>query len=81
MHVDGLAGIGIRGRLITESRLWVLTLKRTGPLGEAPVLGTKGEVSFDRNVVQLVWIGARGEDGLSSRRNTGNCISQRLESR
>ena len=27
-------------RSITLSRLWVLTLKRTGPLGEAPVFGT-----------------------------------------
>ena len=28
-------------RSITDSRFCVLTLKRNGPLGDAPVLGTK----------------------------------------
>lgn len=30
-------------RLMTLKRAWVLTSKRVGPLGEAPVLGTKAK--------------------------------------
>src|SRR6185436_11229993 len=39
----------------TLSRLWVLTLKRTGPLGEAPVLGMKAYLP--RIAMLLSWFG------------------------
>ena len=44
---------------ITLSRLCVLTLKRNGPFGDAPVLGTNANLPRMRDVVELVRIGAR----------------------
>src|SRR6185503_369503 len=42
-------------RLRTDSRLWVLTLKRTGPFGEAPVLGKYAKPP--RIATLLSWFG------------------------
>src|SRR2546425_9576003 len=42
-------------RLITESRLWVFTSNRTGPLGEAPTLGMKAKLP--RMAMLFNWLG------------------------
>ena len=42
-------------RLITDSRLCVLTLKRTGPLGDAPVLGRKAKLPLIATLAS--WLG------------------------
>ena len=39
----------------------MLTLKRIGPLGEAPVLGTNPIPSADGDVVEPIRIGSRAE--------------------
>ena len=62
----------------------MLTLKRTGPLGEAPVLGTIGKLAANGDVVELVRIGAGDEleiggDGCGRRRDALQGIAGGLE--